>query len=277
MKRALLTILLTTSAIAAEPPRLVVAGPSLTEAIVGLGLGDSLVGVDQSSLPLVGERKPASLGYHRLLSAEGVLSLRPTLVLVSDEAGPPPVIAQLRAVGVPVEVHPTPVDVEGARALVKKLGAALKRQQQAATLVAKLDVELAAAKSRIPTGRKAPRVLSVIARGSSATIGAGSGTAVDALIRLAGGANVLSSTTGFKPLNPEAVLQAAPDVVLIPRSSRSALEAGSASSALAGLWALPEARRPKIVELDDAAFFGIGAGAGRSVSTLVEALHGKTP
>ena len=65
-----------------------------------------LVGVDTTSLYPEAARRLPSVGYARSLSAEGVLSLRPTLIVASEDAGPPAVLRQLSAAGVPrSQVH----------------------------------------------------------------------------------------------------------------------------------------------------------------------------
>ena len=52
------------------------------------------------SYPKRPRRRLPKIGYQRALSAEGILSLRPTVVIGTTEAGPPTVIEQLRAAGV---------------------------------------------------------------------------------------------------------------------------------------------------------------------------------
>src|SRR5690606_17405686 len=82
-------------------PRLVVVGGALTEIVFALGAGDRVVGVDTSSQhPVDATGKLPKVGYQRQLAAEGVISLGPTKVLLTEEAGPPEAIAQLAAAGV---------------------------------------------------------------------------------------------------------------------------------------------------------------------------------
>ena len=87
--------------------RLVVAGGALTEIVAALGAGDRIVGVDDTSLhPPALVRSLPKIGYLRTLAAEGILSLDPSLVIATDQAGPPPVIGQLRAVGTKLLIVP---------------------------------------------------------------------------------------------------------------------------------------------------------------------------
>src|SRR5690625_3207568 len=93
------------TATAADLPnttRVVVAGGGLTEILYALGVEDHIVGVDTTSTwpPEVAD-KP-EVGYMRALSAEGVLSLSPTLLLTTDEAGPQKALLLVGASGVTV-------------------------------------------------------------------------------------------------------------------------------------------------------------------------------
>ena len=65
--------------------RVVSVGGAVTEILYGLGLEKNIVGIDTTSLypPRAAAEKP-SVGYMRQLSAEGVLGLRPTVILAID-------------------------------------------------------------------------------------------------------------------------------------------------------------------------------------------------
>ena len=67
---------------------------------MALGGEDRLIGVDTTSQHPASLRALPSIGYQRQLAAEGILSLRPDLLLGSEEMGPPPVLEQLRSAGV---------------------------------------------------------------------------------------------------------------------------------------------------------------------------------
>lgn len=274
---ALVFVLVAPAAQAKRPQRLVAVGPAVTEIVLALGLEDALVGVDESSRPLLSEPAKArvqNLGYQRLLSTEGVAGIRPDLVLYAPEAGPPSTLDQLRTAGLTLEPMPSPVDAAGTRALIRKLATRLDRGEAGARIIAELDASLAAVAKRTRGIDRRPRVLCLVARGGGVIIGAGGDTAVAELIRLAGGDNVLEAQRSFKPVGPEALLAARPEVVLLPESARPLLDPASAQSPLASLFALPADRRPKLVTLPDARFFGLGPGMGAAAGELADALHG---
>jgi iron complex transport system substrate-binding protein len=100
----ILAVLLGALPAQAEPARIVTAGSAVTEIAVALGLAPQLVAVDTSSKHLEETRDKPDIGYVRSLGAEGILSQQPDLVLVTGEAGPPPVLEQIRAAGVELVV-----------------------------------------------------------------------------------------------------------------------------------------------------------------------------
>ncbi len=69
----------------------------MTEIIYALGLGDRVVGSDISSHWPEEVKQLPRIGYPRTLSAEGILALRPDLLVTTPEAGPPAALEHLRA------------------------------------------------------------------------------------------------------------------------------------------------------------------------------------
>lgn len=85
----------------------------IAETVWALGLGDRVVGVAVSvTYPAGAAAHPKKIGYARDLNAEGVLSLRPTVVVGTEDAGPPEVIDQIDAAGVPLTMVDTATSVD---------------------------------------------------------------------------------------------------------------------------------------------------------------------
>ena len=80
------------------------AGGALSEWVTALGGESKLVGVDTTSQHPASLKALPSIGYQRQLSAEGILSLRPQILVGTEEMGPPPVLAQIRSAGVQVDM-----------------------------------------------------------------------------------------------------------------------------------------------------------------------------
>src|ERR1051325_9586315 len=65
----------------AKDERFVVISQTYNEIIWALGAQDKVVGVDYSSTYPPDVKKVQTVGYHRALSAEGILSLHPTAII----------------------------------------------------------------------------------------------------------------------------------------------------------------------------------------------------
>ncbi|MCS7080664.1 MAG: ABC transporter substrate-binding protein [Chloracidobacterium sp.] len=252
--------------------RVVAAGGSVTEIVYALGAEGALVGCDASSLYPEAATKLPQVGYVRALSAEGVLSLRPSLVLTLPEAGPPDALAQLRASGTPVLTVPAEASIEGVKRKIRAVAQALDRQPQGEELIRRLDADLVQAQAYLAGRAEKPKVMFIYARGQGAANVAGRDTAAAEMIRLAGGVNAFDFE-GYKPLTAEAVVAAAPDVILLP--SRGLQSSGGVAGVLAmpGVKQTPAGRNQRIVAVDDLLLLGFGPRTGQGVLELARLLH----
>lgn len=257
-----------TSSAAGE--RIVSLGGALTELVYALGLGERLVGVDSSSVWPESARALPQVGYQRKISAEGVIALAPSLVLHSDAAGPASALARLREAGIPLAEFADPRDVAGARARIEALAARLDRVERGRELIDALDAELA----RLPevADEQRPRVLFLYARGADTLLVAGRSTAAAAMIELAGGRNALE-LDDFRPLSAEAVLAAAPELLLVTSRGLDSVGGSAGLLALPGIAQTPAGRNARILALDDLALLGFGPRTGATLHELAAALH----
>jgi len=108
-----------------DADRVVALGGSITEAVYALGAGGQVVGVDLSSGYPPEVSDVAQLGYFRRLSAEGVISLAPTLVLASEGTAPPAGIDQIRTAGVRMLMIPSEPSVAGTMAKMRLVAGVL--------------------------------------------------------------------------------------------------------------------------------------------------------
>jgi iron complex transport system substrate-binding protein len=259
----------------------VVVGGAITEIIYALGAGAKLVGVDTSSTyPEAATRLP-QIGYQRLLSAEGVLSLNPGLIVVSAEAGPPAALRQLQATGIPLLTVPVAYTIDGVVAKIRLMAQALDLEYQGEQLVQRLLQDVAAGAARQHTTHAAPRVLCIYARGAGSLHVSGIGTAANAMINLAGGINAVTAYEGYKPLTAEAVVSAAPDVILVPARSLESIGGIDSLLSVPGMALTPAAVQRRIIAMDDLYLLGFGPRTGQAVQELAAYLNpiprGHTP
>nr|WP_239005913.1 helical backbone metal receptor [Burkholderia territorii] len=256
--------------------RVVVIGGALAETVFALGGADArgyrLVGTDTTcTYPDAAKRLP-KIGYQRALSAEGLLSLRPDLVLASAEAGPPAAIAQVKSAGVAVTTFSERHDVDSVRAKITGVARALDVRDAGDALLQRFDRDWQAARdavaARVPGGAQPPRVLFVLNHTGNQALVAGQRTAADAMLRYAGARNAMHGFDHYKPLTIEALAVAAPDVVLISDEGLAAVGGRDALLAAPGFGATPAGRARRVVSLDALFLLGFGPRLPLAVTTL---------
>jgi len=212
------------SALGNTAPRLITVGGGVTEVVFALGAQDQLVATDTTSSYPSAALATAKVGYMRQLSAEGVLALRPSVLVASTDAGPPVVLDQLRSAGVKVKLVESDHSWEEVRRKVAAVGRATGRLQQAAALQAELDARWAAVRQRVleQTSAKPPRVLFVLSH-SGAPLVSGEATAAHAMIGFAGARNAMEGFKGYRPMTAEAMATAAPDLILMTSEGLTAV------------------------------------------------------
>jgi len=251
---------LTTAALADVPGRIVSVGGAATETVFALGVGGAVVGVDTSSVfPKMAQTLP-QVGYQRTLSAEGILSLKPDLVILAATAGPTAAIEQLEKMGVPLLRLQEGYSIGATTARIRQIGEALGRGTEAEELCKEVEREAAAV---LPPQNPPPRVLFVMSAGSGAPMVAGSGTAADAVIELSGGKNVGSSFGGYKQLSPEALVTLDPEIIVT--TSRT-MQGHAPGELLQGLSLTTAGKTNRLVVMDDLYLLGFGPRTGAALA-----------
>ncbi|MNQ95623.1 Hemin-binding periplasmic protein HmuT precursor [compost metagenome] len=254
-------VLFSHQAIAAEPlpQRWVSAGGSISEWVVVLGGQDRLVGVDTTSQHPEALKALPSIGYQRQLAAEGILSLRPDILVGSEEMGPPPVLAQVSAAGVRVERLETTADLATLEKTLKLIGSLLGNEARANEAFVDYSQRLqrqADWVAKVRQTQRAPRVLFLLGHAGSSPMAAGKDTSAAWLIQRAGGQN-LTGHQGYKAISNEALAALDPDIVVI---ADRRLEGDAARQALLqqnpALAATRAARDGRLLSLDPTLLVG---------------------
>ncbi|SBV93192.1 Periplasmic binding protein [uncultured Alphaproteobacteria bacterium] len=255
--------------------RIVSLGGSLTETVAALGLGDAIVGVDQSSLrpPEVAKRAPR-VGSPRAVPLEAILAVSPTVVVAYDDLDPPGVLPGLRGLGVRVVTVPRRPDVDTARRKVLAIAEGLGVPERGRHLLAEIDRDLAWPEAKPRPARKV-RVLFVQSMGSGPLMISGTGTSAAALMEAAGVENAVTAFAGYRPLNAEAALAVDPEAIVILKRALERIGGLSGLAATPGLGDTKAVRENRVVVSDDAAFLGLGPGLGKAVRDLREAVYGE--
>lgn len=241
------------------PQRWVSAGGSISEWVVELGGESKLVGVDTTSQHPVALRELPSIGYQRQLAAEGILALKPDVLLGSDEMGPPPVLSQLQAAGVNIERLSVSPQLSALQASLQRIGQLLGDQPRATQVFDAYKQRLQRQQQwvdRAQLNQAAPKVLLLLGHTGSSPMAGGIETSADWLIKQAGGVN-LANHRGYKALSSEALIGLDPQVIVIADRS---LEGESAKRALLeqnpALAATRAAREGRLISLDPTLLVG---------------------
>ena len=253
--------------------RIVSIGGSTTEILYALGLESRVVGVDVTSLypPRALAEKP-SVGYMRALSPEGVLGLNPSLILAVEGTGPKDILGVLQAASVPFVLVPDPYTGDGIVEKVRLIAKAtnVDRRGDCLTQAVRADLDaLAGLRKRI---ERPVRVLFVLSFLNGKAMVAGQKTAADGIITLAGAVNAIAGFEGYKPVNDEAIIAAAPDVVLAIRRDSHPMTADMTFTH-AGFRLTPAAEREAFVSMDGLYLLGFGPRTASAARELIVTLY----
>jgi iron complex transport system substrate-binding protein len=254
--------------------RIVAAGGVVTEILYALGRQDLIVGVDTTSLhPPEAMRDKANVGYVRALSAEGVLSLRPTAVLAIEGAGPPDTVKLIAEAGVKVERISEDLSEKGVVERIRMIGRFVGAEAQAEELAATVERDFAALRRQREAIGTRKRVLFVLSLQNGRAIVGGKGSSADAIIGYAGAVNAADAVEGYKPVTDEGIISAAPDVVLMmKRGNHAALPAEV--FALPAFSATPAAAAKALVTMDGLYLLGFGPRTPEAARDLMAAVYG---
>lgn len=260
---------------APDSSRIAVAGGSLTEILYFLGAEARIVGVDTTSnYPPQASAFP-SVGYVRALSAEGLLSLEPTLVLGEHDMGPPETLTAVRRAGVPVvgvpETHTAAGIVAKVRCVADILGfdAAALIDQRLAPLVA----QLADLRERTPA-TAARKVAFLLALRDGAPVGAGRNTSADGLLAMVAAQNVLAEFEGWKPVSIEAMARAAPDYIVATQRGTDMAGGAEPLAQHPALRATPAGQAPeRLIVMDGMELLGFGPRTLQAALRLAQRLR----
>lgn len=249
--------------------RLVSIGPSITEIIYALGAGSLLVGVDSSSSYPEATKSLANVGYARTLSAEGILALAPTKLIVTEDAGPPLALRQISDAGIPVQVLSANHRFEGVIERVTEIGRSLGRESEAAQLKQSLNKEWAQAQAEIRKAKGRPiKVLYIHSMNPGQVMVSGTDTNANAMLNYAGLQNTVNSFTGYKPLTAEALVMADPDVVLVTDQGLKTLGGIDAVLKLPGLESTQAGKNRRVISMDAIYLLGFGPRMPSAVLAL---------
>lgn len=268
----ILFLLLCPVAEAAGPKRIVIAGSALAEIAFLLGAGDRVVAVDKHSTFPPETAGKAQIGYFRGLAAEPILALSPDALIVSPDAGPQVVLDQLAATGLPVHIAPAAQSPDQVPLKITFVGDVLGLPEEAGALSRSYAERLAEAEQSEARAAERPKVVFVMGlRG--APVVAGRDTIAHAMITMAGGLNAVADFPGYKPITEEALVGAAPEILLMMPDRLAAAGGKDALLSRHGLQHTPVGRSKHVVTMDGGLLLRLGPRTVEAINTLAEAFR----
>lgn len=254
--------------------RIVCISKQYTEIIFALGAEQDLVGVDVSSTYPEEAKKIKTVGYHRALSAEGILALDPTLILHDNNIGPDHVVKQLEDLKISMKAFSDGGTIDSVKILIREMGSYFHKEKAADSLCAKLDSDMQNALSQIDSTQKPTRVL-VIHYGQASNvylIMTRKSTAAK-LIEWAGGEMSVEDVKGMKQLSAEAVAESDPDVILLTDFGYDKLGSNENILGLPGVAQTRAAKNGNIFRIEEHDLVYLGPRTGENVLKIRKLIH----
>lgn len=202
---------------ARAPQRIVSLLPSLTETVCELGQCARVVGVDRYSNYPASVKTLPQLGGGLDPNIEAVVALRPDMVLMATSSR---AAERFESLGLKV-VALEPKSREDAQRVLEALGRLLE-VPDAQRIWRAIDAAVSAAAQSLPASAKNMRVYFEV---SSAPHGAGASSFIGQTLTRMGVRNIIPASMGpFPKLNPEFVVRANPDLIMVGERSDTGME-----------------------------------------------------
>ncbi|MER7573000.1 hemin ABC transporter substrate-binding protein [Streptomyces sp. NPDC126514] len=256
--------------------RIVPLSGSLSEIVFTLGLGDRVVARDITATFQQAAKLPVVTRGHDV-SAEGVLSLRPDLVIAETSSGPREAMEQIRAAGVPVLVVDPARGLDDVGTRIRAVADALGVPAAGQRLTERSERRISAVREEVPGTGEKPRVAFLYLRGSASVylIG-GSGSGATSLIEAAGGIDAGAEsglTKDFTAITSEALVRAAPDAILVMSKGLASVGGIDGLVKIPGVAQTPAGMDRRVVSVEDGVLLNYGPRTDQVLESVVRQLY----
>lgn len=237
---------------------------SISEVLVALGYESNIIGRDvTSTYPTTLKDKAKDLGHTMSITAEPILELKPDVIFAGSKDLKPELMEQLTKAGITVEIIDQDYSIDGTKNFIKTIAEKLGNENYQTYLDA-IDTKI---KEVQPISKK-PKVLFIYARGAGTLMIAGNNTPVKSMIELAGGENAVNNIYEYKPLTPEALVNANPDYILLFDTGLQSLGGVEGVLKIEGVAATNAGKNKKIIAMDGQFLSGFGPRVADAVVEL---------
>lgn len=264
---AVIALLLSQKLQAKPIERLVSIGGGISEIVCALDFCDKIVAVDATSLYPETLQKLPNLGYYRQLNTEGLLKQRADLILLTEQAGPPSVIAQLKALKAPLHYVNADKTLDGTKKRIMEIGKLLGAENKAKELIKKMEEELSLASAQLNKRQQSIKALFIYASGRHQLMAAGKNTAGDTMFQLLGLENAASELEGYVNLSAEGLLKMNPDLIVMTHRAQEMFSQGEQQTAalnVPGVELTSAGKNKRTIFVDDLLFLGFSHRLGEA-------------
>lgn len=248
------------------------------EIVFSLGLGDNVIGRDIATGFDQAAELPLVSGSGHDLNVETILTLNPSVILTDSSIGPPEVLEQLRAAGIPVVFLNPDRTMDGIEGHITAVAEALGVPEAGVELNARVHSEIAAAADLMPKDASPARVAFLYVRGTSGVyLMGGPGSGADSLIEALGATDAgtdIGLTQAFTPITSEGMINAAPDVYLVMTAGLESVGGVDALLALPGLGQTPAGQNRRVIDVSDTQLLSFAPSTSATLQALAQALYG---
>jgi iron complex transport system substrate-binding protein len=245
--------------------------------VFALGKGHDIVARDlTSSYPDSAKLLP-TVGYHRMLNAEGIIAQNPDVVIHSNDIGPESVITQLTKVGLNIKVFGGANTYDSAKLLLKQLGDFFGVPAKADSIIKKMDADMELVYKAEKQITDTPTVM-IIHYGQAnnnffVMSGRKNGGPGDRMIKLAGGKPALYDAKGAKQISAEAIAVANPDIIIATDFGYDKMGGAENFKTLPGVGLTNAAKNNRIYRFEEHDLVYFGPRTAANVLTMMKLIH----
>jgi iron complex transport system substrate-binding protein len=254
--------------------RIVCIAKQYSEIIFALGGQENVVAVDLSSTYPPEIKKLPTVGYHRALSAEGILAAKPTLILHDNNIGPEHVVKQLMDLKIPMKVFAKGETIESTKTLIREMGGYFHKEERANALCDKLDKDMKTALENARQYQDPVKVLVIhFGQASNIYLVMTKTSTAAKMIEWAGGQMAVADEKGMKQLSAEVVAASDPDVILLTDFGYDRLGSPEKIKELPGVAGTKAAKNNRIYRVEEHDLVYLGPRTGENTLMLQKLIH----
>lgn len=257
--------------------RIVCLSKQLTEMVFALGKGHDIVARDlTSSYPDSAKLLP-TVGYHRMLNAEGIIAQNPDVVIHSNDIGPESIIPQLEKVGLNIKVFGGANTYDSAKLLLKQLGDFFGVPTKADSIIKRMDTDMEAVYTAEKQITDTPTVM-IIHYGQAnnnffVMSGRKNGGPGDRMIKLAGGKPAVYDAKGAKQISAEAIAVANPDIIIATDFGFDKMGGAENFKTLPGVGLTNAAKNNRIYRFEEHDLVYFGPRTAANILKMMKLIH----